>query len=135
MTGLSASVALELRAPITAEAVIALDNASADIADPMRAGNAGIAAAIAALPGDWPARLTPAMNRTLETTDMPFGKVVMPLGFRRERLEARRGRAAECPAGTVLSHRAVLRLGGGTAISLVVECYTRANLAPVRTAR
>lgn len=60
MTGLSASVALELRAPITAEAVIALDNASADIADPMRAGNAGIAAAIAALPGDWPARLTPA---------------------------------------------------------------------------
>lgn len=82
-----------------------------------------------------PARLTAAMNRTLETTDMPFGKVVMPLGFRRERLEARRGRAAECPAGTVLSHRAVLRLGGGTAISLVVECYTRANLAPVRTAR
>ncbi|WP_255504514.1 hypothetical protein [Novosphingobium sp. EMRT-2] len=82
-----------------------------------------------------PARLTPDMNRTLETTDTPFGKVVMPLGFRRERLEARRGRMAECPASTVLSHRAVLRLVGGTAISLVVECYTRANLAPVRTAR
>lgn len=82
-----------------------------------------------------PARLTLDMNRTLETTDTPFGKVVMPLGFRRERLEARRGRMAECPASTVLSHRAVLRLVGGTAISLVVECYTRANLAPVRTAR
>jgi chorismate-pyruvate lyase len=82
-----------------------------------------------------PARLTPAMNRTLETTDTPFGKVVMPLGFRRERLEARRGRAAECPAGTVLSHRALLRVEGGAAISLVVECYTRANLASVRTAR
>ena len=91
-----------------------------------------------------PARLTPDMNRTLETTDTPFGKVVLPLGFRRERLEARRGRMAECPAGTVLSHRAVLRVGGdgglgegrgkGTPISLVVECYTRANLAPVRTA-
>lgn len=82
-----------------------------------------------------PARLTPAMNRTLETTDTPFGKVVMPFGFRRERLEARRGRAAECPAGTVLSHRALLRVEGGAAISLVVECYTRDNLASVRTAR
>jgi hypothetical protein len=76
-----------------------------------------------------PARLTPAMNTTLETTRTPFGTVVRPLGFRRERLESRRGRAEGCPAGTVLSHKAVLRLAKGQAISLVIECYTRANLA------
>lgn len=76
-----------------------------------------------------PARLTAAMNMTLETTRTPFGTVVRPLGFRRERLEHRRGRAEGCPAGTVLSHKAVLRLADGRAISLVIECYTRANLA------
>jgi hypothetical protein len=76
-----------------------------------------------------PARLTPAMNAALLTTDTPFGKVVRPLGFRRERLASRRGRAAECPAGTVLSHKAVLRLADGRGISLVAECYTGANLA------
>lgn len=75
-----------------------------------------------------PSRLTPDMNRTLETTDMPFGKVVAPLHFRRERLGSVRGRSAECPTGTVLSHRGVLRLADGRAISFVVECYTRANL-------
>lgn len=76
-----------------------------------------------------PARLDPAMNAALLTTDTPFGTVVRPLGFRRERLDSRRGRAAECPAGTVLSHKAVLRLADGRGISLVAECYTRANLA------
>jgi chorismate-pyruvate lyase len=76
-----------------------------------------------------PARLTPAMNTTLETTRTPFGTVVRPLGFHRERLESRRGRAAECPAETVLSHKAVLRLSDGRGISFVTECYTRANLA------
>lgn len=74
-----------------------------------------------------PAQLTPEMNRMLETTETPFGKVVGPLDFRRERLATQRGRAAECPKGTVLSHRAVLRLVDGSAISLVVECYTSAN--------
>jgi chorismate-pyruvate lyase len=75
-----------------------------------------------------PARLTPAMNAALLSTDTPFGTVVRPLGFRRERLESRRGRAAECPAGTVLSHKAALRLADGRGISLVIECYTPANL-------
>lgn len=75
-----------------------------------------------------PARLTPDMNRTLESGDAPFGRVVAPLSFRRERIDARRGRADECPVGTVLSHRAVLRVGDGRAISLVVECYTAATL-------
>ncbi len=75
-----------------------------------------------------PARLAPDMNDALETTDTPFGKVVGPLGFRRERLAEQRGRMNECPAGTVLSHRAVLRIPDGRAISLVVECYTQANV-------
>ena len=79
-----------------------------------------------------PVRLTAAMNRTLETTDTPFGKVVAPLGFRRERLTAQRGRSPDCPVGTVLSHRAVLRMADGRAISLVAECYTRANLGKGR---
>ncbi len=76
-----------------------------------------------------PARIAPAMNTALTATDTPFGKVVAPLGFRRERLASRRGRAAGCPPGTVLSHRAVLRLPDGRAISLVIECYTPANLS------
>ena len=79
-----------------------------------------------------PARLTAEMNHTLETTQTPFGRVVAPLGFKRERLAAQRGRSAECPVGTLLSHRAVLRLTDGRAISLVVECYTGANLVKGR---
>ena len=50
------------------------------------------------------------------------------LNFRRERLDSTRGRTAPCPAGTILSHRALLRLQDGTPLALVVECYTRANL-------
>lgn len=75
-----------------------------------------------------PARLTPAMNQTLATTDTPFGKVVTPLGFRRERLEEKRGALPDCPRGTVLSHEAALKLPDGRAFSVVIECYTRANL-------
>jgi hypothetical protein len=75
-----------------------------------------------------PTWLTPEMTRTLATTQTPFGKVVAPLGFRRERLSAKRGRAKDCPRGTVLSHRALLRLPDGKPLSVVTECYTRANL-------
>jgi len=75
-----------------------------------------------------PARLPPAMNEVLRTTDTPFGKAVQALKFRRERLDSRRGRAGPCPAGTILSHRALLRLPDGAPLALVVECYTRANL-------
>lgn len=76
-----------------------------------------------------PARLTPAMNATLATTDTPFGAVAAPLRFTREALASRRGRVASCPFGTILSHRALLRLPSGQPLALVVECYTRANLA------
>ena len=76
-----------------------------------------------------PARLTEAMNRTLETSDTPFGKVAAPLGYVREERPARRGRSASCPEGTVLTRGAILRLPDGRPISVVVECYTSAILA------
>lgn len=75
-----------------------------------------------------PKRLESHMNHTLQTTDVPFGKVVAPLKFRRERRAEQRGGMAGCPAQTILSHRAILRLPDGNPISLVVECYTRSNL-------
>lgn len=75
-----------------------------------------------------PGRLTAEINRTLETSQIPFGRVVAPLAFTRERLSATRGRAAGCPKGTILSHRARLVLPDGRPISLVTECYTPANL-------
>ena len=75
-----------------------------------------------------PARLTDAMNKALADTDTPFGKVVAPLHFTRERLESRHGRLEGCPPGTFLTHRALLRLPDGTPISLVVECYQREAL-------
>jgi chorismate-pyruvate lyase len=80
---------------------------------------------------NWYARglLTDAMNRTLDTTDTPFGTSVAALGFRRERLGAVRGAAPGCPRATVLSHRARLVLPDGRVLALVVECYTPAAIA------
>lgn len=60
VTGLSASVAPELRAPVTAAAVIAMDDRSAAEALPLRPGNPRIAAALALLSPPWPQRLAPA---------------------------------------------------------------------------
>jgi chorismate-pyruvate lyase len=75
-----------------------------------------------------PARLTPAMNHTLDTTRVPFGKVVAPLGLHRHPLT--HTWPAPCPAGTIQHNTAVLRRDDGLAYSLVSECYTRANVAP-----
>ncbi len=75
-----------------------------------------------------PARLTAQMNRTLDETDTPFGAVIAPLEFRRERLATIRGPGPDCPPGTVLSHHALLRLPGGAPLAFLVECYTRATL-------
>jgi hypothetical protein len=74
-----------------------------------------------------PGRLPDAMNRALDASDTPFGKVIATLRFTRQRLASRRGAAPGCPSGTVLSHRALLRLPDGRPISFVVECYTAAN--------
>jgi len=94
-----------------------------------------------------PGRLTPEMNTLLETTDMPFGKVVQALHFHRRTLTAtllwvplpegwEMGAAAAGRSGThlaippeLLEHRAVLTLPDGTPFSEVVERYTGALLA------
>jgi hypothetical protein len=77
-----------------------------------------------------PARLTPDMNHVLDTTRIPFGKVVAPLGLHRRTLSAGAPSPAPCPAGTIQHNTAVLHRDDGTAYSLVSECYTRANIAP-----
>jgi chorismate-pyruvate lyase len=88
-----------------------------------------------------PARLTPEMNHTLETTDTPFGKAVASLQFRRRTLTAdllwsplRKGWEMEAaPPATdgplriperVLEHRAILSTPDGKPFSEVVETYT-----------
>ena len=94
-----------------------------------------------------PARLTPAMNHVLETTDTPFGKAVAALHFRRHTLSAdllwrplpkgweMRATPAPKEAGAltipdhVLEHRAVLSTPDGEPFSEVVETYTGEVLA------
>lgn len=76
-----------------------------------------------------PGRLTAEMNRTLDTTDTPFGRVAASLGYTRRRLEERRGPLPGCPADTILSHRALLELPDGRPLSVLIECYTPGNLA------
>jgi hypothetical protein len=91
-----------------------------------------------------PARLTPEMNRVLETTDTPFGKAVAALHFRRHTLSAdllwrplpagwEMGAAApQDPLAVpehVLEHRAVLSTPDGEPFSEVVETYTGEVLA------
>ncbi|MGO9039063.1 MAG: hypothetical protein ACLQKH_13855 [Steroidobacteraceae bacterium] len=94
-----------------------------------------------------PARLTPEMNRLLDTTDEPFGKVVRELHFLRHTLSSRllwqplpegwemnadagSGAAADLdlPAA-LLEHRALLYLPDGTPFSDLVETYTSNVLA------
>jgi chorismate-pyruvate lyase len=93
-----------------------------------------------------PSRLTPHMNELLESTDTPFGKVVLPLHFQRHTLSAtllwlplpvgwemqpgaRRGPTPFQVPDKVLQHRAVLVLPDGMPISEVVETYTGNVLA------
>jgi len=96
-----------------------------------------------------PGRLTPDMNRLLETTDIAFGRVVQTLQFRRQTLEATliwsplplgwesappaqeglgSSKRLELPPN-VLRHRALLVLPEGLPISDVIETYTSAVLA------
>lgn len=89
-----------------------------------------------------PARLDAAMNRQLETSDVPFGRVVQPLGFRRLRLDSEwLWQPAAHPGGTpplpaeLLRQRAVLLLPDGTPISYVVETYRREAVQPQSMAK
>jgi len=97
-----------------------------------------------------PARLTPEMNRLLETTDTPFGAVVRSLQFQRHTISsevlwqflpsgwemeppsATDGASTLCFPAQVLEHRALLTLPDGTPISEVVETYTSNVLAIAR---
>ena len=77
-----------------------------------------------------PSRLSDEMNKTLSTTQTPFGKAVASLDFTRRKLAGTHGGEAGCPDGTILTRRALLTLPDGRPISLVMECYTSANLTP-----
>jgi chorismate-pyruvate lyase len=94
-----------------------------------------------------PGRLTPEMSKLLDTTDLPFGRVVQALHFQRHTLsstllwhplpegwEMNAGvtggdAAALSVPHKLLEHRAVLSLPDGTPFSEVVETYTDKVLA------
>ena len=87
-----------------------------------------------------PSRLTPEMNKLLDTTDTPFGRAVHTLHFQRRTLSSKllwhplpdgwemnaaSGNAEDVPMpATLLEHRAILTLPDGTPFSEVVESYT-----------
>jgi len=96
-----------------------------------------------------PSRLTPEMNRALDTSDAAFGRVVQPLHFQRHTLSAKllwsplpegwemstsaagdgsQASTLQVPP-EVLQHHAILTLPDGTPMSEVVETYTGAVLA------
>ena len=75
-----------------------------------------------------PDRLTAQMNEQLTETDIPFGRVVATLDFRRFPLKTGRTDHA-CPADTVLANRSILRLPDGRGLALVIECYTAAAIS------
>ena len=68
-----------------------------------------------------PQRLTPDMNKTLDTTDTSFGTVVKPLNFHRDTLAMTHPHDPRY----VLQVKAVLIAADGAPFSLVVENYTR----------
>ncbi len=88
-----------------------------------------------------PARLTPEMNRVLDSSDVAFGRAVASLGFQRRTLSVERlwdplpagwAAASALPAprpgplpipSEVLRHRAVLVLPDGRPFSALVETY------------
>lgn len=94
-----------------------------------------------------PSRLTGDMNKTLDTTDTPFGRAVSELHFRRHTLSASLlwspladgwemqpslPPSSKTPLAiphAVIQHRAVLSVPDGTPFSLVVETYTNETLA------
>jgi chorismate-pyruvate lyase len=89
-----------------------------------------------------PSRLTAAMNDQLDHTDTPFGRVVLPLHFRRQTLDATvlwsplpagwemggqaipSGRDTLSIPHQVLQHRAVLYAADNRPFSTVIETYT-----------
>jgi hypothetical protein len=73
-----------------------------------------------------PRRLTSEMNRQLETSDEPFGKVVKPLGFKRRTLSSQvlwQPARTPNPPRDLLRHTAVLVTATHVPFSVVVETY------------
>ncbi len=81
-----------------------------------------------------PARLTPAMNEALETSEAPFGRVVRPLAPTRRNLGLRpaalQAGAWPAPADPLFEVDAVLATGDGQPFCEVVETYLGAALGP-----
>ncbi len=122
-----------------------------DAAEPVKYRRVELAcgSAILSVADNWyvPARLTPEMNRLLETTDTPFGKAVAPLMPTRQNFAAmllwsplpkgwEMGAAPPASAGGTLEvpaalfeHRALLFDKGNTPFSEVDEVYQRGILA------
>ena len=95
-----------------------------------------------------PSRLTPDMNRALETSDVAFGRVVQPLRFQRHTVSAKLlwsplpegwdNGGAPLPLANpgaslpipdkVIEHQALLTRADGEPFSYVVETYTGAVL-------
>jgi chorismate-pyruvate lyase len=74
-----------------------------------------------------PARLTPAMNAVLDTSDTPFGTVVAPLHITRRTLAADMlWRHGAKPPPALFRHRALVLDGAGRPIAEVIETYQRA---------
>ena len=94
-----------------------------------------------------PGRLTAEMNKLLDSTDVPFGRVVQALHFQRRTLSSTQlwfplpegwemnpippsaASAVLTIPSELLQHRAVLTLPDGTPFSEVVETYTAGILA------
>ncbi len=74
-----------------------------------------------------PARLTPAMNVALDSSDTPFGTVVAPLRISRRTLAARMlWRHGATPPAALFRHRALVLDATGRPIAEVIETYQRA---------
>ncbi|MDE2516126.1 MAG: hypothetical protein KGL12_08890 [Rhodospirillales bacterium] len=73
-----------------------------------------------------PDRLDPRMQALLRDSDVPFGRVVAPLGPRRQMLEC--GLFATPPASPALCLSALVRDRAGTALAMVNERYGTALL-------
>jgi hypothetical protein len=73
-----------------------------------------------------PARLTPSMNAALDASDVPFGRVVQPLHFRRRTLSTRVLKPGQ---SAIIENKGLLSTPDGAPFSFVVETYLRGALA------
>jgi len=77
-------------------------------------------------------RLTPEMNAALDSSDVPFGRVILPLSPRRETYSTWTLRAGRTPAsGVVIRHRAIVLDNAGRPLADVAEHYQQVLLGPL----